>query len=110
MAFIALEAALDLIRALQPIIRKIAKHDPGLADQIRRASQSNALNLSEGGERIARDQMQFFRRSLGSVTETRDCLHIALASEYVTEDDLAPVWPRVDRSRAIDWRLVHPRR
>jgi len=109
MAFLALQAAVDLVRVLQPVIRKIARVDPSLADQIRRAAQSNVLNLSEGAERIGRDQTQFFRRALGSVTETRDGLYLALVSAYVEPADLAEVWLRVSRSRGFDWRLVHPK-
>jgi four helix bundle protein len=110
MAFDALEVAIELIARLQPVIRRIAARDPGLADQLRRAAQSNALALSEGGERTGRDQARFFRAALGSVTEARDALRIAVASDCIGDGDLVEVAPLVDRSRALDWRLVYPRR
>jgi four helix bundle protein len=110
MAFIALDVSLELITVLQPVLAKIARRDPRLADQAREASQSNTLNLAEGSERVGRDQLRFYRTSLASVTEVRGALLVALASGYVTRADLAPVEPVLDRSRALDWGLVHRRR
>jgi len=61
-------------------------------------------------ERTGRDQIRFYRHSLASVTEVRGGLRVALASGYVNPSDLAPVEPVLDRSRALDWGLVHRRR
>ena len=110
MPFIALEISIELVAKLQPVLHLIRKRDPNLADQAQRAAQAHALALSEGGSRTGREETRFWRAALGSVTELRDALRIAVASGYLGEAQLADVAPLVDRSRAIDWRLVHPRR
>ena len=110
MAFVALDVAIELITVLQPVLRLIARRDPKLADQIRRASQSNALNLAEGSDRLGRDQARFYRTALASLTEVRGALRVAVASGHVTPADLAPVDPVLSRARGLDWGLVHRKR
>src|SRR5688572_6386263 len=105
MPFEALEVALALDAAIQPALELIAKRNPRLADQGSRASESNVLALSEGGSRINRGQMQFWRTALGSVTELRDVVRLAIGRRYITAADLGPAAELLDRSRAIDWRL-----
>jgi hypothetical protein len=38
---------LEAIKALKPIVRSISAHDRNLADQLKRAATSMALNVSE---------------------------------------------------------------
>ena len=47
MAFQASELALEAIHSLQPILVRLREADSGLADPLRRAAQSLALNLDE---------------------------------------------------------------
>lgn len=48
------------------------------------------------------------------MTEARDCLRLAVACGFLRgvdlDLDLVVVASLLDRSPAIDWRLVHPRR
>jgi hypothetical protein len=46
---IAYEVALDLIRALRPVVAQLRSYSPEAADQVERAASSNELNLAEGG-------------------------------------------------------------
>ena len=53
--FIALEVAEQLVRSLRDVIAVVARHDPSLAGEVRRAGASVILNLSEGQRRVGRD-------------------------------------------------------
>ena len=46
--FIAYEVSLEVIRLLRPVLPLIQRHDPDLADQLRRASNAVPLHIAEG--------------------------------------------------------------
>ncbi len=84
------DLCLELVREVMPLVGVIARHDPDLARQCRRALSSAPLNLAEGsysrgGNRIAR-----YHGALGSVRETLACLEVAEACGYLVriEDGL----------------------
>jgi four helix bundle protein len=96
---------IDTIRMLSPVIREIARCDVDLARQMRRAASSVALNAAEacgndGGNRRLR-----FRTALGSAKETRACLEVAAAFDYVAVD--VAIVDRLDRIAATLHRLGH---
>ena len=107
MAFDAFDVALALIRALRGPLAKVAQHDKSLADQIRRAAASAALNLSEGQCRNGRDQTHIWRIAHGSAQETLGGVRVAEAFGYVGPDDIAESLSLVDRLLAMCWRLTH---
>ena len=84
--FHAYDAALAMVAALRPILAQLAKGDRALADQVRRAASSVALNLAEGNQRTGQDRIQFFRIAAGSAAEVE-----------------------LDRVLAMLWRLTHRR-
>ena len=49
--FIAYDVALDLVRALRPVVAQLRKYSPEAADQVERAASSIVLNLAEGRRR-----------------------------------------------------------
>ena len=69
MSFLALDNALDLIRTLAPLCRTLARHDPKLVDQVRRAATSIANNLAEGAARVGRDRRHLARVAYASAAE-----------------------------------------
>lgn len=78
---------LEVLKSLQPALRRIELKDRDLARQLRRCSASVALNLAEGmysrgGNRNAR-----YHSALGSARETLACLEVAAAFGYVTQDE-----------------------
>ena len=105
--FHAYDAALAMVAALRPVLAQLSKGDRSLADQVRRAASSVALNLAEGNRRTGQDRMQFFRIAAGSAAEVRATLEVALAWGYLDAAPLAAA--EVDRVLAMLWRLTHRR-
>lgn len=61
----------------------------GLSSQIRRAAVSITSNIAEGyGRHNAKEKLQFFYISLGSLAEVENQIIIAKDLNYITESDL----------------------
>ena len=106
MSFLALDNALDLIRTLAPLCRTLARPDPRLVDQIRRAATSVANNLAEGKARVGRDRRHLARVAYASAAEVAASLQVAVAWGFVTDDDVAAALAKLDRVRALTWGLA----
>ncbi len=106
MAFEAFEIALDAIAHLPQPLAAIAQRDPDLAQQIRRAAASMALNLTEGRRRQGRDRLHLWRVAAGSADEVVAALRIARAFGHVAPETITPVLARCDRVLAITWTLT----
>ena len=74
---VAYSVALDLIRALRPMVAQLRKHSPEAADQVERAASSIVHNLAEGSRRNGRDPRRFFDMAHGSAGEIRGALDVA---------------------------------
>ncbi len=109
MAFDALIVALEINRAVAPLAREIAQHDPDMARQIRKAAQSIPANLAEGRKRVGRDRLHHFRVAAGSAAEVVLHLESAEAWSFVNAAALAEPLALLDRELAMTWRLTHPR-
>ena len=107
MAFDALEAAVGMVEALGPVEAKLRARRRSLADEVGRAGESVALNISEGRMRAGLDRADLFRRAAGSAAELTTALRIARARGYVSAGDVATVEQLLDRVRAMLWRLTH---
>ena len=105
--FEALAVALELIRALRPVIAKIRRSSRSEADQLQDAANSIARNLGEGSRRLGRDRRHSFSIAAGSAMEVRCCLLISLAAGWIEEADLVEVWPLADREIAMTWKMTH---
>jgi four helix bundle protein len=109
--FIAYDVALDLVRALRPVVAQLRGHSPEAADQVERAASSIVLNLAEGGRRHGRDPRRFFDMAHGSAGEIRGALDLADAWGWQIESqqaralldrELGLLWGLTRRSRAKD--------
>ena len=109
MRFDAFEVALEMIRAIHKVMDQIARQDRDLAEQIRRAVSSIALNVSEGTKRTGRDRAHSYRVAAGSANEVRAGLLVAEAFGYVTREAIARGLELIDRELAMLWRLNNPR-
>ena len=86
---------IETIRLFAPVVRAIEKHDRSLADQMRRALASVALNLSEGAGSQRGNRRLRFENACGSSKESRSAYEVAGAFGYVVVD--AALIDRLDR-------------
>jgi four helix bundle protein len=106
MAFDALEMSLVVLEHLAPVEAKLKQKRKSLADEVGRAAESVALNLSEGRQRAGLDRADMFRRAAGSASELTTALRIARARGYISAADFDAVEAALDRVRAMLWRLT----
>ncbi len=95
--FETLELLLEAIELLRPVVMRIRRYDKELADQIRDALNSAALNLAEGNGCEGGHRLQRFGTASGSNREARTGLRLAVAWGYVTRADVEPGDTRLDR-------------
>ena len=107
MAFDALEMSLVVLEQLAPVEARVRQKRKSLADEIGRAAESVALNISEARERAGLDRAVLFRRAAGSASELTTALRIARARGYIGEAEHGAVEAALDRVRAMLWRLTH---
>jgi len=107
--FDALNVSYDLVRSVQPLIRRVAAQDRSLADQLRRAVASPALNLAEGSRLCDRSCANHYRIAAGSTREVEAVLRVAEALGYVDAAEVADALALTDRLSAMLYRLRHRR-
>ena len=107
MAFEVLQVAVQLVGALRAPVEGLARRDRNLADQVRRAASSVALNVSEGNRRCGKDRLHLFRIAAGSAAEVRTALDVAEAWGHLDGGVLGDARALLDRELAMLWRLTH---
>jgi four helix bundle protein len=107
MAFDTLEMSLTVLDRLAAVEPKIRQRRKSLADEVGRAAESIALNVSEARQRAGLDRADLFRRAAGSAGELTTALRIATARGYISRDEYAAIDADLDRVRAMLWRLTH---
>ena len=108
--FEAQTIAQSFIVAVRPLVVAVELVDRNLADQLRRAATSAALNTAEGNRRDGRDRASRFRIAAGECAEAVAAIQIAVAWGYVTDDAATAALGFADRLCAMLWRLRNPRR
>ena len=78
---------LDLVRDLLPLLKELARKDPDLARQCRRALTSAPLNVAEGSYSRGKNRAARYHNALGSLREVLACLEVAAALGYLPEVD-----------------------
>jgi len=99
--------ALEMIEAVRPLHARMRTHDAALAEQLRKAASSAALNLSEGRRKIGQGRLHLWRISAGSTAESRTCLDVAERWGYLEPSQTAAAHALLDRLAALLWRLTH---
>ena len=74
---------LEVLKQLQPALKRIEVKDRDLARQLRRCSSSIALNLAEGMYSQGRNRNARYHSALASARETLACLEVAVVSSYI---------------------------
>ena len=101
---VAYDVALELIRALRPVVAQLRKYSPDTADQVERAASSIVLNLAEGDRRNGRDPKRFFDMAHGSAGEIRGALDVADAWGWQVESRRARAL--LDRELGLLWGFI----
>ena len=81
------ETMIGVMGRLKPLVGQIEAHDRDLARQLRRASSSVALNISEASGSSGGTRRERYRNALGSARETGACIDVAVALGYVERVD-----------------------
>jgi four helix bundle protein len=93
-------AAVDMVALTQAIIGAFPPGHGDLADQLKRASTSIALNIAEGaGEYSRADEARFYRIAKRSATECAAILDVARKLEIISRE-------RFDTGRGLLLRVV----
>jgi four helix bundle protein len=95
---------LEVLRQLQPVVRRIELRNRDLGRQLRRCSASLALNIAEGMYSRGRNRNARYHSALGSARETLACLEVAAVCGYA-EADVA-LWEQLRRIIGTLVRLV----
>ena len=99
------ETAIVAIRLLRSIHAKVSQHDRDLAEQIRSAMSSVALNIGEGNRCRGGNRSQRLSSAAGSNGEVRMALRVAEAWGYIDANEIAAVEEALDRIAAMLYRL-----
>jgi len=105
---VAYDVALDLVRALRPVVFQLRQFSKDAADQVERAASSIVLNLAEGDRRHGRDPRRFFDIAHGSASEIRDALDLADAWGWQVDSQQARAL--LDRELGLLWGLTRRHR
>ena len=105
--FDAYHVALQIVRALRPLMPAIARGDAALARQVRAAASSIPLNVKEGWRRLGKDRRYHYSVAAGSADEVSAALDCAVAWGYLDEAATGAAQALLDRERAMLYRLTH---
>ncbi len=95
------EDSVAMVREVYEVARVVERSDADLARQMRRASSSVALNISEGSYSRKGNRLARWQDAMGSANETRSALQVAAAVGVA-----APSAELLDKIVATLWKLT----
>jgi len=98
--------AIRCCKSVGTIANEVARKDGDLANQLRRAMASVALNISEGSGSQGKNRNARYFNALGSALEVSTALQVAVAFGYVASVDDA-LFNELNRIRATLYRVLH---
>ena len=105
--FQVLEVSLEMAKSVRPVVERIEERSAPLADQLRRAVESVALNFGESRWRRGKDRSNRFTYAAGSAEEARAALRLAVAWGYVSDAEVREADALLGRVLAMSWRLLN---
>ena len=85
---------------------RLHEQSQDLADKLRRAASSVALNLGEGVRRTGRDKKRAYRIAAAEAQETKVALEVALAWGWLDDAELGAVRSLADRVCRVTYVLA----
>jgi len=104
-----LDSMVEMVRVVHAVAAKVARHDRDMAQQMRRASTSVALNGSEGIWAKAGKRRSRLEDAVNSARETMMALKLAGACGYLPAPEAAAAVRTVDAVIAVLWTLANRR-
>jgi four helix bundle protein len=104
-----LDMMVEMVRVVHAVAGKVARHDRDLAQQMKRASTSVALNGSEGIWAKAGKRRSRLEDAVNSARETLMALRVAGACGYLPADEAAAAVGEVDSVIRVLWVLAYRR-
>ena len=102
----ALEAAVIAVS----LVMRVPTPLKTIADQVIRSASSVPANLSEDHGRSGRDRMHHWRIAYGSAEEVDTHLQLLVQAGAIDPCRAKSTLRLFDETRALTWRLLHPRR
>jgi four helix bundle protein len=94
---------------IRVLCEQICGHDRELGSQIRRAWVRAAMNAGEAQHRRGAKKVNRFDDAMGEAREAHTGLRMALAFDFISDEQAEGVLDRVDRVVAILCKLAKPR-
>ncbi|GMV17162.1 MAG: hypothetical protein AMXMBFR56_53860 [Polyangiaceae bacterium] len=104
-----LDSLEDLVKNVHQLADRVARHDRDLSSQLKSASNSAALNGSEGVWAKAGKRRSRLEDSLNSARETLMALRIARACSYLPAAEAEREIQALDGIIAVLWVLAYRR-
>ena len=107
--FIALEVAHLAAAASFDLVKDLPRSH-GLRDQLERAGAAVPLHVAEASGRRGAAQKARYETAYGEAREAHSAVRVLRDARLVDPDAAAETLDLWDRSKALLWRLRHPRR
>ena len=101
------DVALAMVAEVAALARRVARHDPNLAGQMRRSSTAVTLNISEGTYARGNNKPARYQTAAAEAAETAGAIETAVAAGYLPRAGLQQTLDRLDHIVAVMWKLTH---
>lgn len=104
-----LDQLVEMVRVVHGLAGKVAQHDRDMAQQMKRACTSAALNASEGLYAKAGKRRSRLEDAVNSARETHMALRLAGACEHLQPAEVAAAAREVESVIRVLWVLANRR-
>jgi four helix bundle protein len=99
--------ALEMVREVAVLNRRIERRDADLARQLRRASMSVPLNIGEGLYSRGKNRSARLSDAMASAKGSVACLEVGVAVGYLDPQAISQALSQLDHLVAALWNMVH---